>query len=159
MCISPSVLPLAAKQRLKVCTYQERADCTLHQKSLKQTDHILHIVDVHLSLVFFLFWVGGWYEFTETFICFRPNKTCCIFLKKTINHFEFSVRHVHRLNNLQPQPATRRLLKTLPFCRCCTVPAGFCLPQGKSFHLSHAVCRGVLCHIKSNYLISCQLLT
>lgn len=94
MDISPSVFPWEAKLRLNRDPCQEWAEDTSDQKSLKKTDHILYIVNVHLSLVCLCssFYVDGWYEFMETLICFKRNKTCCGILKKQLIILSFQLR-------------------------------------------------------------------
>lgn len=160
MSLSPSVFPSAAKQKLNMLAYWEWAEGTLDQKSLKKTDHISYIVDIHLSLIFLFFvcvslslCVSNMNLWKLTFVL-NPINHAVVF-QKTINHFEFSIRDVHRLNDLPPQPGRRRWLKTFPFCRCCRVPAGFCLPQGTSFHLSHVALW--VDYVISNPITSCHV--
>lgn len=38
----------------------------------------------------------------------NPIKRALVFKKNPINHFEFSIRDVHKLNNLPPQPGRKR---------------------------------------------------
>lgn len=155
MGISPSVFLLLWKLGLNMHTHQQKANDALNQKSLKQTDYVSYIAELYLSLDFFsLLCMRLWYEILNSHFASNPMKHEVLFWK-TIKRSELPIRVVHRLYNLPPQSGRGRLLKPVSFCRCCTVPAGFCLPQGKSFHLSHVVLR--VDYVISNPITSCHV--